>query len=629
MDIANLKLGHGSYSRPRICTVQGSHGVKYTLSSTPTHPRHQSYVTIISVLLLSFAITLFFTFKMLKYTVLSSLLMPYAVAATQIDSTYANASQILQSIVMALGGIDALNNVTSFSYEALTVYRSQTLTQTYGLKRSDQSVSAAGSQIMSFTEQNNILQERIDRAYNYNDYWLWAWPDLQPGINYSMVLQDGRNGFACFNHGQNSFYADDPTAALGYADAYLTDYLIQQAHQFALPWLIKQFVAAPSIRVCEVQDPFTGVVLPALEHPDLDLTLVVNNGLPYMVRSYEQHVIFGNSSSDVIFSNYSTFGSILLPRRLQTVYNVFNMIEDFFVDNILINPSWPPDYFSPNSNTTRMAPAQSEEYPRSEVHESFETALWGGPFQFDVSNVTVEYPIPGVQAIKSVYIGYADYVQLLIEFDEGFLITDAPAHRSKILLDWVAQNSAKKVAYVVPSHHHHDHAGGVGDYVTADAKLVVPEIAKEYYEKVNGGQVKFVTYTQEHPFILNDGKVQFRSFWRGDNPHAADWSYSVATAACPTNETDVVVYAADVVNPGFYPGLSTSNALRWDAGYARQFVLAAAQDGVPRASVIVGAHGSIEGELSNAESLDMVANITGVVYPNKGAETWAEKDKCY
>ncbi|MCJ1328032.1 hypothetical protein MMC10_004707 [Thelotrema lepadinum] len=565
---------------------------------------------------------------MLAVSLLCSLLLPYAVGATQSGNTYANASQILQDIVKALGGIDALNNITSFSYEALTIYRSQTLTQTYGLKRSDQSVSAAGSQIVSFKEQNNTLQERIDRAYDYNDYWLWAWPELKPSINYSMVLQDGPEGFACFNQGQNSFYADDPTVALGYADAYLTDYLIQQAHQFALPWLVKQFVVAQSLTVSEVQDPFTGVVLLAIGHPGLGLTLVVNNGLPYMVRSYEQHMTLGNSTSDVIFSNYSTFGAVILPQRVQTVYNAFNMIEDFFVDNISINPTWPPNYFEAESNTTRSAPLQSEEYPRSEVHEFFETALWGGPFPFDASNVTVEYPVPEVQAIKSVYIGYADYVQLLIEFDEGYLITDAPAHRSKILLDWVAQNSEKKVVYVVPSHHHRDHAGGVGDFVAAGAKLVVPEIAKEYYEKVNGGQVEFLTYTQEQPFILNDGKVQFRSFWCEENPHAADWSYSVTTAACPTNETNVVVYVADVVNPGFYPGVSTSNALRWDAGYARQFVLSAAQDGVPRSSVIVGTHGSVEGEISNSEALGMVASITGVVYPDIGADTWAEKEKC-
>ena len=555
-----------------------------------------------------------------------ALILASTVLCTASSPSSGNASQILQNTILSMGGMDVLNNITSFSYEALTIYRSQTLTQTYGLRRSDQSVSAAGSQIMSFNEKEDTLQERIDRAYSYNDYWIWAWPDLNPEMNFSVVVQDGPQGYACFNQGQNSFYADDTTAALGYTDAYLADYLVQQAHQFALPWLMKQFVTAASLIVSQVQDPLTGMVLPALAHPSLNLTLVINDNLPYMIRSYEQHKIFGNSTSDVIFSNYSTFGSVLLPRRIQTVYNTFNMVEDFFVDNISINPSWPADYFEPQStNTTRMAPAQSDEYPRSEVHESFETALWGGPFPFNVSDVVVEYPVPEVQAIKSVYIKYADYVQLLIEFDEGFLITDAPAHRSKILLDWVAQNSQKRVAYVVPTHHHRDHAGGVADFVAAGAKLVVPEVARDYYKNVNGGRVEFVTYTQEQPFGLDDGKVQFRSFWHTENPHAADWTYALATSSCPANDTGVVVYVADVVNPGYYPGMSTSNALRWDAGYARQFVLDAARNEVPRSSLIVGSHGSVEGEVSNAEPLDLVANITGVVYPDISVATLAKE----
>ena len=557
-----------------------------------------------------------------------SLLIPVGVCSVQQGGYSGNGSQVLERTVEALGGADALNNITSFSYEALTIYRSQTLTQSYGLKRSDQSVSAAGAQTMSFREHNNTLQERIDRAYNYNDYWIWAWPNLAPGINYSMVLQDGPDGFACFNQGQNSFHSD-PTVALGYADAFLTDHLIQQAHQFALPWLIKQFMAAQSLVVSQVKDHLTGVALPAIEHPNIGLTLVMNNNLPYMIRSYEQHKIFGNSTSDVIFSNYSTFGSMLLPQRIQTVYNNFNMIEDFFADNVRINPSWPAYYFEPKSNTTPIAPSRSKEYPRSEVHEFFESALWGGPFPFNVSNVKVEYPVPGVPAIKSVYVEYADYLQLLIEFDEGFLVTDAPPHRSNILLEWVKHNSEKQILYVVPTHHHRDHAGGVGDYVAAGAKLVVPDIAKDYYENVNDGQVDFLTYTEEQPFALNDGKVQFRSFWREENPHAVDWSYSVATAACPANDTGVVVYVADVVSPGFEQGVSTSDALRWDAGYARQFVLTAAQDGVPLSSTIVGSHGSVEGEVSNSESLKMIVNITGVMYPDIKAGSWANESKCH
>ena len=571
---------------------------------------------------------------MFRFYLLLALIANLNVGTCQNASSSTGASQILRAVVEAMGGINALNNLAAYSYEALTIYRSQTLTQSYGLRRSDQSISAAGTQIMSFQEANNTLLERIDRAYSFNDYWIWAWPTLSPSINYSVVVHDGPNGFACFNRGQNDFYADDHTAALGYVDEYLTDYLIHQAHQFALPWLIKKFLTTfpQSINVYLAEDPLTGVTLQAMDHPTLNLTLLVNNGLPHMVRSYEQHRIFGNSTNDVVFSNYSTFGSVLLPQRIQTTYNTFNMIEDMFLDNITLNPRWPSGYFEPDSsNSTLMAPSQSTDYPRSEVHESFESGLWSGPFSYNVSDLVVEYPLPSVPAIKSVYIGYADYVQLLIEFSSGFLVTDAPPHRSKIILDWVSRHSSKRITYVVPSHHHHDHAGGVDDYVAAGATLVVPETAKAYYAHVNGGHVNFTTYTQYDPFMLSDGKTQFRSFWRPEAPHAADWTFALATAACPTNSTGSIIYIADIVNPGdsslFSEGYKTAKAVRWDAGYARQWILGAVEDGImlPKSATILGAHGSTYvGDVSNIVAFEEVLNITGVLYPDINAEVLAD-----
>ena len=560
-------------------------------------------------------------------TIVSFVLCVDVAYGTNVNALHNNPSQFLQATVNALGGIDVLNNITSFSYEALTIYRSQPLSQSYGVKRSDRSVSAAGSQVMSFAERNGSLLERIDRSYLYGEYWIFSHPDLTPPMNYSVVVQDGLDGFACFNQGQNNFYASDPTVALGFADAYLTDYLVQQAHQFAIPWLIKQFVAANSSLAFEqIEDPLTGVELSGLTHPTLNLTLVIDNktSLPHMVRSNEQHKIFGNSTSDLILSNYSSFGSALLPQRFQTVYNSYNMIEDFFADTIILDPSFPSTYFSPTStNTTRAAPSQSIVYPRSEVHEFFETALWEGPSPYNISSVVVEYPIPSLPAIRSIHVGEADYFQLLVEFSFGLLITDASPFQSRTILDWVAQNYPNKsVTHVVPSHHHRDHAGGVDDYIAAGAQLVVPEVAKTYYANVDSGNVEFITYNDSQPFLLDDGNVQFRSFWRDENPHAVDWSYGLATASCPGNDTGTVVFVADVVNPGLSgDGFSTANALRWDAGYARQWVLAAVQDRVPSSATVLGAHGSsfVNG-VSSVMGLDQVADITGVLYPDIGLE---------
>ena len=216
----------------------------------------------------------------------------------------------------------------------------------------------------------------------------------------------------------------------------------------------------------------------------------------------------------------------------------------------------------------------------------------------------------------TLYVGdYPDYVQLLLEFEDGLLITDAPPHRSKIILEWVEKNmNGKTITHVVPSHHHRDHAGGTDDYVAAGATLVVPEIAKDLYN-LTGKVTSMETYTDDASFVLKDDNVQYRSFWKDENPHARDWTFGVATRANPTDEADFVVFNADVVNPG-------DDALKWDVGAARRFFINAVEAGVPSAATLVGAHGSSHGGTSTSELLARLVEAGGFAYPKLTAEDW-------
>ncbi|KAL7937295.1 hypothetical protein V8C35DRAFT_276806 [Trichoderma chlorosporum] len=82
---------------------------------------------------------------------------------------------------------------------------------------------------------------------------------------------------------------------------------------------------------------------------------------------------------------------------------------------------------------------------------------------------------------------------LLVEFEDGLVITDAAPNRSTIILEWVKE------------------------YYN-----VIPEIAKDYYKNVNGGNFQTITYIDEQPFIKQDANVQFLSIWKDENPHASD-----------------------------------------------------------------------------------------------------------
>lgn len=480
------------------------------------------------------------------------------------------------------------------------------------------------------------LQARIDRSYSYGDYWIWAKANLAPAVDMSVVVQDGESGYACFVKGQNNFAANLTTSA-GCADSYLTDYLVHYSHQFALPWLLQTMLASTDhLRLYKVTEPLSQVEFIAIEHDEIGLSILVDDTtfLPYKIRSSEYHWTFGNSTSDLLLSNYtaipissnSVSGKVLLPHRMQTIYNSDVVLEDFKADTIQVNPVFGNDFFAPTVEaeavSPRKTPSQSTEYPRSEVHEFFEAGMWAGPLaSLTVSDVVVEYPLPGIRDIMAVYVGQRNYVQLVVNFSDGLLVTDAPAHRSHIIIEWAKNKFNKSITHVVPSHHHHDHALGVVDYAAAGATLVIPTVAKDYYSKVNGGNVKVQLYTEQSPFVLRDGNVQFRSFWRDDNPHARDWSYSVATRACPQKNDTVVAHIADVWTPQ-PKGSGLGNALTFDIWGARQWLDNAVRDGIPKSAVVVGAHG-IQDQLST------LLDITGYRYPNITIEKFVSKSGCY
>ena len=70
---------------------------------------------------------------------------------------------------------------------------------------------------------------------------------------------------------------------------------------------------------------------------------------------------------------------------------------------------------------------------------------------------------------------------------------------------------------------------------------------------------KSITYNEQQPFVLKDSNVQFRLIWHDEAPYGRDWSYSIATTWCSSEEDQTVVSNADVWSPG-------SNGMRWDVG---------------------------------------------------------------
>ncbi|RKK80773.1 hypothetical protein BFJ71_g15821 [Fusarium oxysporum] len=96
---------------------------------------------------------------------------------------------------------------------------------------------------------------------------------------------------------------------------------------------------------------------------------------------------------------------------------------------------------------------------------------------------------------------------------------------------------------IVPTHHHHDHAMGLPDYVKAGAKAVVPEMAKHYYKAINN--IEFETFTQDKPYVVENDAIRAVFIHMKRTHHAKDQVYAIIMPACVKDNSSVLAFDAD------------------------------------------------------------------------------------
>ena len=90
-----------------------------------------------------------------------------------------------------------------------------------------------------------------------------------------------------------------------------------------------------------------GVTYPAVTAPSLNITIGFqpHSYLPSIIRSYEDHHIYGLSTSDFKVYNYTTVSGVKFPRRIKLYYNENNLVLDTIYDKVKVNPQFAGDFF--------------------------------------------------------------------------------------------------------------------------------------------------------------------------------------------------------------------------------------------------------------------------------------------
>lgn len=208
-------------------------------------------------------------------------------------------------------------------------------------------------------------------------------------------------------------------------------------------------------------------------------------GLPAAVRTRDDDHLFGDSDYDVILTDWKVVSGTKLAHALSFRINGVE-VQRLMHREVVVNAAIAPGTFAVSDEVSRKARTAAA---RSVPFQWVIGRLMLGRF---VDSDAIFYPSGGsfrlselAPNVQQVVGGSAN--NLIVAMDDGIVVFDAPVNEEQSR--WVigaakARYPGKPIKYLVLTHHHNDHSGGMRTYVVEGATIIVPSQSYAFFEKV-------------------------------------------------------------------------------------------------------------------------------------------------
>jgi Metallo-beta-lactamase superfamily len=280
-----------------------------------------------------------------------------------------------------------------------------------------------------------------------------------------------------------------------------------------------------------------GVAYPAAEYRTGDQTLTVMfdkaTGLPARVRTLDYDNIWGDVTYDLVLSDWQVMDGIRVATT-QKYELSGRLVMETRIAELKKNVPVAPDRFTiPDAYKAAAKPAGGDVPYQWVLRRQFIGVYMDSESpSYDTRASTglrlVELA-PGVNHVVG-----GTHHSLMVEMKDYVVVFDAPV--SDRQSNWVlsaarAKYLRKPVKYIVLTHHHMDHAGGLRAYVSEGATLVVAKGAGAHFRKVLAApytrnpdltskdlsQAPIIEVADK--YVLSDGTREVHAYVI-DNPHA-------------------------------------------------------------------------------------------------------------
>jgi hypothetical protein len=189
---------------------------------------------------------------------------------------------------------------------------------------------------------------------------------------------------------------------------------------------------------------------------DIIVAFDIATKFPFIIRSFEDHAIFGRTENDLRLFNYTEVDGMHFPTQRLVIYNDTSVLEQTAFSNIITNPSFPGGFFDgldeSKSASPRVAPSRIPGYSHAEIGEYWTNALWGGPYAGTYENITTETLGPDLPNAHRLLVADNPVVEhLILDFEDGVIVFEAPPHQTDLVIRWVKENLKKPITHVFVS----------------------------------------------------------------------------------------------------------------------------------------------------------------------------------
>jgi glyoxylase-like metal-dependent hydrolase (beta-lactamase superfamily II) len=205
------------------------------------------------------------------------------------------------------------------------------------------------------------------------------------------------------------------------------------------------------------------------------------------VQTWVENAVLGEMPLEVLYSDYEQVnGAISFPMRIIQKQGGYPSLDLWIFS---VQPNAPVDIQIPESVRNATPP----------------------PVRVETQKIA-----EGVH-----YLTGGSHHSVVIEMRDHLVVVEAPlnAERSLALIAKLTEMiPGKPIRFVVNTHHHFDHSGGLKTFADRGATIVTHEINRAFYEKAwTGSRAAFQTFTDKH--VLTDGTRTIEVHRIANSPH--------------------------------------------------------------------------------------------------------------